>query len=101
VSVRTYVRNGGRGQLSSERRHSENDVVMRTGAASAVGVRFRAVVRARRHIENDVTMTIAGLYGDVGDWQHVATDCTALVVIIFALLVWHQFVHSEEDNQST
>ena len=34
--VRTYVRNGGRGQLSSEsrHRHNENDVI-RTGAASA------------------------------------------------------------------
>ena len=28
VSVRSYVRNGGRGQLSSERRHNENDVTM-------------------------------------------------------------------------
>ena len=38
VSVRTFVRNAGRGQLSSEWRHNENDVV-RTGAASAVGAR--------------------------------------------------------------
>ena len=53
--VRSYVRNAGRGQLSSEWRHNENDVIIETGAASAVG--------ARRHNENDVTMTIAGLLG--------------------------------------
>jgi len=48
-----FIRNGGRGQLSSERlRHYENDVIMRTGAANAVG--------ERRHNDNDVTMTIAG-----------------------------------------
>jgi len=46
-------------------------------------------------------MTIAGLYRDIGDWRHVATGCTALVVIIFALLVWHQFVHSEEVRRIT
>ena len=33
--VRTYVRDVGRDQLSSEWRHNENDVIMRTGAASA------------------------------------------------------------------
>jgi len=44
---------------------------MRTGAASAVG--------ARRHNENDVTMTIAGLWR-YGDWRHVATGCTPLVL---------------------
>ena len=67
VSVRTphtYVRNGGCGQLSSEWRHNENDVITRTGAASAVG--------ARRHDENEVTMTIAGLWR-YSDWRHVAT----------------------------
>jgi len=48
--VRSYVRNGGRGQLSSESRQNQNDVLMRTGAASAKG--------ARRHNENDVAMTI-------------------------------------------
>ena len=69
VSV-TYVRNVGRGQLSSEWRHNENDVIMRTRAASAVG--------ARRHNENDVTMTVGGLWR-CGDWRHVATGCTALV----------------------
>jgi len=42
---------------------------MRTGAASAVGV--------RRHNENDVT-TIAGLWR-YGGWRHVATGCIALV----------------------
>jgi len=62
--------NGGRGQLRSEWGQNENDVIMRTGAASAVG--------ARRHNENDVTMTIAGLWR-YGDWRHVATGCTALV----------------------
>ena len=41
-----------------------NGVIMRTGAASAVG--------ARRHNENDVTMTIAGLWMTIGDmWPRV------------------------------
>ena len=35
----TYVRNAGRGQLSSEWCHNENDIIMRTRAASAVGTR--------------------------------------------------------------
>ena len=39
VHVRSYVRNGGPGQLSSRCRHYESDVIMRTGAASAVGKR--------------------------------------------------------------
>ena len=46
------------GQLSSERRHNENDVIMRTGAASAVGA---------RRPENDVTMIVAALWR-YGDW---------------------------------
>jgi len=71
-NVRTYVRNGGRGQLSSEWRYNENDVIMRTGAASAA-----SAVGARRHNENDVTMIIAGRR--YGDWRHVATGCIALV----------------------
>ena len=33
------------------------------------------------HNENDVTVTIAGLWRD-GDWQHVATGCTALVLTL-------------------
>jgi len=49
-----------------------NDVIMRTGAASAVG--------ARRRTENDVIMTTAGLWR-YGDWRHVATGCTAVVHI--------------------
>jgi len=53
--------------------HNENDVIMVMGAASVVG--------ARRHNENDVTMTIAGLLR-YGDWRHVATGCTALVQVI-------------------
>jgi len=48
---------------------------MRTGAASAA-----SAVGARRHNENDVTMTIAGLWR-YGEWRHVATGCTALVII--------------------
>ena len=40
---------------------------MRTGAAS--------------YNENDVTVTIAGLWR-YGDWRHVATGCTALVILI-------------------
>ena len=71
VSVRTYVRNGGRGQLSSRCRHDQSDVIMRTGAASATG--------ARRHNENDVTMTKAGLRR-YGDWQHVATGCSSDII---------------------
>jgi len=47
-----------------------NDVIMRTEAASAVGV--------RRHDGNDVIMIIAGLWR-YGDWRHVATGCNALV----------------------
>ena len=66
----TYVCNGGRGQLSSEWCHNENDVIMRMGAGSAVGV--------RHHNKNDVTMTIAGLWR-CGDWRHVATGCAALI----------------------
>jgi len=71
--VRPYVRNGGRGQPCSEWRHNDNDVIMRTGAASAA-----SPVGARRHNDNDDTMTIAGLW-TYGDWRHVATGCTALV----------------------
>jgi len=44
---------------------------MRTGAAGAVG--------ARCPNENDVTMTTAGLWR-YGNWQHMATGCTALVM---------------------
>jgi len=63
-----YVHNGGRGQRSRQRPHNKNDVIMRTGAASAVGV--------RRHNENDVIMIITGLwrYMAIGDmWPRVAT----------------------------
>jgi len=45
---------------------------MGTGAASAIA--------ERRHNENDVTMTIAGLWR-YGDWRHVATGSTALVLV--------------------
>jgi len=47
--IRSYVRNAGRGQLSSEWRHNENDV----------------------------TVTTAGLL--CGDSRYVATGCIALV----------------------
>jgi len=58
-----YVRNAGRGQLSSEWRHNENDV----------------------------TMIIAGLVADgtgrkYGDWRHVATGCNALVYMVICNL---------------
>ena len=49
-----------------------NDIIMRMGAESAV-----SALGARCHNENDVTMIIAGWR--YGDWQHVATGCTALV----------------------
>jgi len=47
------------------RRHNENDVIMKTGAASA----------ARRNNENDITMTIASLR------RYAAMGCTALVLL--------------------
>jgi len=50
---------------------NENDVIMRTGATSAVS--------ARCHNENDVILITAGLWR-YGDWRHVATGCTALVI---------------------
>ena len=55
--VRSYDRNAGRGQLSSK----------------------------RRHYDNDVTMIIAGLIADgtsrrYGEWQHAAACCSALVI---------------------
>ena len=50
-----FVHNGGRGQLSSEWHHSENDVIMRTGAARPVGMS----TSRECHNENDVTMTVA------------------------------------------
>jgi len=56
--------------------YNENDVIMRTGAASAT-----SAVDARRHNENDITMTIAGLWR-YGDWRHVATGCAALVYLM-------------------
>jgi len=52
-----------------------NDVTMRMGAASAA-----SAVGPRRHNENDVTMTIAGLWR-YGDWRHVATGCTTLLLM--------------------
>jgi len=55
--VRTFVRNAGRGQLSSEWRRNENDVIM----------------------------IIAGLWR-YGNWRHVATGCNALVSLIYANL---------------
>jgi len=47
---------------------------MRTGAASAA-----STVGTRRHNENDITVTIAAFWR-YGDWRHVATGCTALVI---------------------
>jgi len=58
LDICLYVRNGGRGQLSSKGRHIESDIIMRMGAA----------------------VTIAGLWL-YGIWQCVATGCTALVFI--------------------
>jgi len=66
--VRTYVRTSVTMGVASS---VTNDITVRTGAASAVG--------ARRHNENDVTMTIAGLWR-YGDWRHVATGFTAVVL---------------------
>jgi len=47
---------------------------VRTGAASAA-----SAVGARRHNENDVTTTVAGLWR-YGDYRHVATGCSAVVI---------------------
>jgi len=60
--VRTFVRNAGRGQLSSKWRHNENGDCERRGRET----------REWRHNENDVIMIIAGLWR-YGDWRHVAT----------------------------
>jgi len=57
------------------RRHNQNDVIMRMGTASAA-----SAVGARRHNEIGVAMTIVGLWR-YGDWRQVATGCTALVNI--------------------
>ena len=54
---------------------------MRTGAASAA-----SAVSVRRHNENDVTTTIAGLCR-CGDWRHVATSCTAPVLLLKKVIV--------------
>jgi len=62
---------------------------MRAGAASAVG--------ARPHNENGVTTTIAGLWR-YGDWRHVATGCTALVLKIDVKKL--QFIHSVNGDGS-
>jgi len=59
-------------RAAGARRHNENDVIMRTGAASTA-----SAVGGRCHNENDVTMTIAGLWR-YGDWRYLATGCTAL-----------------------
>ena len=99
VSVRTFVRNAGRGQhgyykssnhdgqLSSEWRHNENDVIMRTGAARD------DETRKWRHNENNVMMIISGRCQlssswRYGDWRHVATDCNALAFIILNFVVF-------------
>jgi len=73
--VRTYVRTSVTVASSvANDVTKKNDIIMRTGAASAVG--------ARRHNENDVTMIIAVLWR-YGDWRHVATGCTALVIYMY------------------
>jgi len=64
--VRTFVRNAGHGQLSGKWHRIENDVVMRTGAVSAIG--------EWRHNDNSWLMEIR-----YGDWWHVAMGCSALV----------------------
>jgi len=92
VSIRTYLRMSVTVGVASS---VANDVTMRTGTASAVG--------ARCHNENDVTMTIAGLWR-YGDWRHVATGCTALVLFIFPSSCSHNFLSSPtygETNQET
>ena len=68
------------------RRHNVNDVIMIMGAASAA-----SAVGARRHNENDVTVVIAGRR--YGDWRHVATGCTALVLHDRPLERKHNFIN--------
>jgi len=63
-NVCMFVRHAGRGQLSSEKRHNENYVLMRMGLRAPW-----------RHNENDVIMMIAVLRR-YGDWRHVATGWT-------------------------
>jgi len=75
VSVRTHVRNAGRGQFSSNWRHNKNDIIMRTGGGCK---RRRRETREWRHNENDVITITAGLWR-YADWRHVATGCNAPV----------------------
>jgi len=74
--VRSYIHNGGRGQLSSEWRHNESDIMMRTGAASAAVGHYGATAR-------DVIMRMTSqwqqlAYIDMAN-GNVATGCTILV----------------------
>ena len=81
ISIRMYGRtdrqNGGLGQLGSEWHRNENGGCM------------------RRHNENDVTMTIAGLWR-YGNWRHVASGCTTLVIIIITPTPTVNFCHPSE-----
>jgi len=54
--IRMFVRNAGRGRLSSECCHNENDVIMIIDGLVADGT-------GRRY----------------GNWRHVATGCNALI----------------------
>jgi len=54
--VRTFVRNARRGQLSSEWRHNDNDVIMRIAALVAGCERRRCEPHKWSHDENNVTM---------------------------------------------
>jgi len=91
VSVRMFVRNAGRGQLSNEWCHNENDVIMRTRAVSAK--RGEGKMCKWSHNENDVIMIIADWWR-YGDWRYVATGCNALVVTINA---WIAVTLSQEN----
>jgi len=85
----TYVRNAGRGQLSSEWRHNENDVIMRTGAASAVGARLaNDVIMRWRHNNNSWLMEIWRLATCGHGWQRSSNnDWLLLCLLVTSSLV--------------
>ena len=60
-NIRTSITVGVTSSVANDD-ENENDVIMRTGAASAA-----STVGARCHNENDITMTIADLWR-YGDW---------------------------------
>jgi len=54
------------------------------------GVRSSVTVGVASSVANDVTVTIAGLWR-YGDWRHVATGCTALVLVNYGFVFYSYF----------